>query len=82
MANKFLRRPRPVLRSLSVDNKNVTVGFSLLVGQVEDVYRLNVPLTMLLHDDVISALDEAARRRLNEKWSGRFTDEPLFDLRG
>lgn len=74
-------RSAPVLSlsGLTVDQKFVIVGVTVGIGGSTRFSTLKIPLVNLLHDDVINALDDAARRRLNAKWDRAFHQTSLFD---
>lgn len=72
--------PRLSLSGMSVDHRYVHIGVEVRnMGQTRFT-TLKIPLNALLHDDIISALDEAARRRLNEVWTQRMDQGTLFEV--
>lgn len=66
---------------LGVRGSNLVVGLQVETGVWCRFATVDVPLMLLLNEDVTEALDRTVRRRLIEKWSGEPLDEALpFDL--
>lgn len=62
---------------LGVRGSNLVVGLQIETGVWSRFATVDVPLVLLLNEDVTEALDRTVRRRLIERWSEQVIDEPL-----
>lgn len=66
---------------LGVRGSSLVVGLQIETGAWCRFATVDVPLALLLNEDVTEALDRTVRRRLIERWSSQPIEEPLpFDL--
>lgn len=56
---------------------NLVVGLQIDTGTWQRFATVDVPLHLLLHEDVTAALDTIVRRRLNERWTMLGLDDTL-----